>query len=95
MNGSFSQAQMGSFEAPSQSPAPTPPPPRPGSQQQQQQMNYGMNGGHMMPPNNYGSYPEPNMFAQPQHYQQSNPTPQIYTVRHGFRGPPPPNDELN
>lgn len=83
MNGSYSQAQLASFDGPNQSvastPAPTPPPPRPASQQQ---MNYAMNGNHshMMPPNHYGAYAEPNMFAQPQ-YQPSNQNPQIYTVR--------------
>ena len=33
----------------------------------------------MMPPNHYGGYPEPNMFAQPQ-YQANGQSPQIYTA---------------
>lgn len=83
INGAYSQATLGSFDG-SQSvhstPAPTPPPPRPGSQQQ---MNYGMNGGHsqngMMPPNNYGGYPDPAMYNQPQYYGNGI-KPQIYVV---------------
>lgn len=34
----------------------------------------------MMPPNNYGGYHEPNMFAQPQQYQPNGQVPQIYTA---------------
>ncbi|KAK5101665.1 transcriptional regulator swi6 [Lithohypha guttulata] len=81
LHGSFSQSQIGSFDTLNQSvastPAPTPPPPRPSSQQQ---MAFSINGSHtqMMPPNHYGAYPEPNMFAQSQY--QINGSPQIYTA---------------
>lgn len=82
MNGSFSQQAL-SFDANhslASTPAPTPPPPRPGSQHQ---MAYGMNGGHapngMMPPSNFGGYPDPNMFNQAQFYGNGV-KPQIYTV---------------
>lgn len=91
MNGSFTQSHIASFDASNQSvastPAQTPPPPRPGSQQQ---MSFSMNGGHgpMMPPNPYGGYPEPNMFAQPQYQQPpaqgQSQSPQIYTVNTMF-----------
>jgi hypothetical protein len=99
MNNSFSQPPLGSFEAQSvaSTPAQTPPPPRPVSQHQ---LNYGMNGTNgMMPPSNYGGYPDPNSGyapAQPQHHPtpQTQPDffpggakPQIYTVRCGKKFP--------
>lgn len=83
MNGSFSQSQLGSFDATNPpvatTPAPTPPPPRPSSQQQ---MSFSMNGGHgpMLPPNQFAPYPDPNMYGQPQYYGNGQ-KPQIYTVR--------------
>lgn len=80
MNGSFSQQQIESLQAHNQgvaqSPAQTPQSQRPGSRQQ---MGYPPNSGTpMMPPNQYGAYPEPNMYAQSQY--QTIGTPQIYTA---------------
>lgn len=49
-------------------------------------MAYGMNGGSiangMMPARNFGGYPDPGMYGQPQPIYYNNTKPQIYTVRY-------------